>query len=1057
MAKNFPEIEEQILEFWERNKIFEKSLEKLAQRGEFIFYDGPPFATGFPHYGHILASTIKDVIPRYKTMRGYHVRRRWGWDCHGLPIENIVEKQLDISGKKQIEEKGIEFFNRACREGVLKYASEWGKMVRRIARFVEFENSYKTMDNAYMESVWWALKQIWEKKLIYEGRKVLLYCPRCETPISNFEVAMDNSYEDVSEEAVTVKFKVHNVPRPPLNLRGGEGELPTYFLVWTTTPWTLPGNMALTVGEDIDYVLVRMGGEQYVVAKARLSILGEGYEIVQEIKGRDLVGLGYEPLFVVFMPKSKKAFKVYAADFVTPEDGTGIVHTAVVYGEDDYNLGLKVGLPIVPLLDEKGIFNEQAPELIRGKYFKDSEMLVKGDLEKRGLLFKREMYTHSYPFCWRCSTQLFYNAIPAWFIKIQKIKKNLLKLNEKINWYPEHLKHGRFEKGIESAPDWNISRNRYWATPLPFWRCVGSNAPLPAQAGQPPLKLRGGEGGVMGCGKVVCVGSFEELKQRATNYDEVYKSRELKDIDLHRPYIDGIKLRCEECGGEMQRIPEVIDCWVESASMPFAELHYPFENQELFKERYPADFVAEYIAQTRAWFYVMHVVGSILFGKPPFRNIVTTGTILNEKGEKLSKSKQNYPDPWDIIRRYGVDSLRFYLMISTVMQADNLFFSEREVDGIYKKVVLLTLNVLSFYKLYEPKESNAPLPVQAGQPPLKLRGGAGGVIPPISRNVLDKWIIARLHETIRDMTAVMDSYDVVRAGRLLPVFIDDLSTWYLRRSRERLKSEKKREREAALNTLRYVLLELAKLLAPFMPFLAEHIWQSTQHVIVSDLPAQTGAKQAPEIASSSAATRSDIVNSVHLQDWPKVKKAKIDAALLEEMRLARKAVELVHAIRAQEKIRVRQPLSDLEVSGAKLSPEMLRIVLEEVNVKHGHVFEDQLKPKDNYRMSVESGLSVNLGVKISEELQKEGLLREIGRHMNEMRKIARLTPSDHVEVMVATADSMLRQVIKEFQKQLRKAVIAQSVLLVDTRAEMEWSHEVELENHEKAWIGMRKV
>ena len=806
----FPEIEEELLKYWEENKVFEKSLDKPAPRGDFVFYDGPPFATGLPHYGHILASTIKDVIPRYKTMRGYHVERKWGWDCHGLPIENIVEQQLGISGKKQIEECGIAEFNRACREGVLKYAAEWGKMVRRIARWVEFDSSYKTMDSSYMESVWWALKQIWDKKLIYEGRKVLLWCPRCETPISNFEVAMDNSYEEVKEEAVVVKFRIHNAPRPPLNLRGGEGELPTYLLAWTTTPWTLPGNVALAVGENIDYVRVRVGVEHYILAKARLAVLDGPYEIIQGMKGGDLVGLEYEPLFKIPALKSKKAFQVYSADFVNTEDGTGIVHTAVVYGEDDYNLGLKYKLPIVPLLDEKGIFNDKVPELIRGKYFKDSEAVIKDDLEQRGLLFKREMSTHSYPFCWRCETVLFYNAIPAWFIKIQKIKKKLLRLNEKINWYPEHLKHGRFQKGIENAPDWNISRNRYWATPLPFWRCVGgpplrgSHNKSLALSGATKLSFE------RSCDNVACVGSLKELQERAVNYDEVYKSRVLSDIDLHRPYIDGIKLKCDKCGGEMRRISEVVDCWVESASMPFAEFHYPFKNEEEFKRRYPADFVAEYIAQTRAWFYVMHVLGATIFGKPPFKNVVTTGTILNEKGEKLSKSKRNYPEPQEIIDRYGVDALRFYLMTSPVMQADNLFFAERQVDEVYKKVVLLTLNVVSFYKMYAPGDKSLAL---SGATKLSFK------------RVLDRWIVARLQEMIRDMTEAMDKYDVVRAGRLIPEFVNDLSTWYLRRARDRFKSAKRRERDQALATSYYVLDTLSKLLAPFMPFLAEHVWQ----------------------------------------------------------------------------------------------------------------------------------------------------------------------------------------------------------------------------------------
>ena len=1020
MAVNFSKTEEEILEFWEKNKIFEKTLNKPAPKGDYVFYDGPPFATGLPHYGHILASTIKDLIPRYKTMCGYHVRRRWGWDCHGLPIENIVEQQLGISGKKQIEERGIGVFNQACRDGVLKYAGEWGKMVRRIARWVEFDNSYKTMDNSYMESVWWALKQIWDKKLIYEGRKVLLYCPRCETPISNFEVAMDNSYSDVTEEAVTIKFPISLPHR-----QAGNFQFPnTYFLAWTTTPWTLPGNMALAVGEEIDYVVVRVKDEQFIIAKARLSTLGEGYEITSEMKGKDLVGLSYEPLFKISGLKSTKAFKVYPADFVTTDEGTGIVHTAVVYGEDDYNLGLKYKLPIVPLLDEKGVFNEQAPELIRGQYFKNSEKVIKQDLEDRGLLLKREMNTHSYPHCWRCNTKLFYNAIPAWFIKISKIKNKLFKLNEKINWYPEHLKHGRFQKGIEGAPDWNISRNRYWATPLPFWRCESN------------FDHR------------ICIGSFDELKQRAVNFDEVYKSRELKEIDLHRPYIDDIKIKCDECGGEMRRIPEVIDCWVESASMPFAEFHYPFENNEVFKKRYPADFVAEYIAQTRAWFYVTHVIGTAVFGKPPFKNVVTTGTIVNEKGEKLSKSKRNFPDPWEVVSKYGADSLRFYMMTSPVMQADNLFFSEREVDGIYKKVVLLATNVLSFYKLYAPTADYEPKTVS-------------------SKHILDRWIVARLHETIRDMTEAMDKYDVVRAGRLLPSFIDDLSTWYLRRSRERFKSGKKRDCQSALLTTHYSLLTSSKLLAPFMPFLAEHIYQGL------------GA-------------RDQVPVSVHLEDWPKFKKTKIDEKLIEKMALLRNIISLALEQRAKVGIPVRQVLQSVKIflpphqnatgvnplinsSGTQRTdhPKATGIILwcgGLPSIKEGDLLMDfkspawidlvmaELNVKEVYwEVGKGDAIVAELDTTITEDLKKEGMARELVRRINGLRKEAGLRPSDLVEIIMTTVDPLLREVVKDFQKELRQSVIAQKITVIESPQSVEWSCEFETETHEKVWIGMRRV
>ena len=525
-AKKTPvQVEEELLQFWDEHKIFEKTLKKTADSKPYVFYDGPPFATGLPHYGHILSSTIKDAVPRFWTMKGYYVRRRWGWDCHGLPIEQLVEQKLGISGKKQIEEIGIDKFNEVCRTDVLKYADEWGKTVRRMARFVEYDNSYKTMDSTYMESVWWALKQTWDKDLVYEGRKVLLYCSRCETPVSNFEVAMDNSYKTVTEDAVYIKAKLKGVVNK-------EGEVQkTYILFWTTTPWTLPANVALAVGKDIDYVLVKpstadleanIEEASYIVAKEKAEIIFNNPEIVKEFKGSELVGLEYEPLFNVPELHSNKSYKIYDADFVTTEDGTGVVHTAVVYGEEDYALGQRVGLPIVPLLSQNGHYNDSAPEFIRGVFYKKAEAEIVRMLIESNLLFKKEAHAHSVPFCWRCGTRLIYNAIPAWFINIQKIKPRLVELNkEQVNWYPEHLKEGRFGMGLESAPDWNISRNRYWATPLPFWKCQNKS-----------------------CGRAVCIGSLEELQEKATNSAAVYSSKQIESVDLHRPYIDRIKLEC---------------------------------------------------------------------------------------------------------------------------------------------------------------------------------------------------------------------------------------------------------------------------------------------------------------------------------------------------------------------------------------------------------------------------------------------------------------------------------------------------------------------------------
>ncbi|MBI5230456.1 MAG: isoleucine--tRNA ligase [Candidatus Magasanikbacteria bacterium] len=955
MPYNPEETEKKMLKLWDEKHVFERSVSERAGAPSYVFYDGPPFATGLPHYGHILASTIKDVVPRFWTMRGRYVRRRWGWDCHGLPIENIVENEMNISGKKQIEECGVDSFNSACRSKVLTYATEWGKMVRRIGRFVDFEDSYKTMDSTYMESVWWALKEIWKKGLIYEGRKVLLFCPRCETPISNFEVAMDNSYKDVTEESVMVKFKVidpaaHSLPEN------------TFIVSWTTTPWTLPGNVALAVGAEIVYVIIQQDDKSYVLAKDRLEVVKGEYALVKEMKGKQLEGIAYEPLFDIpaIGASGKKAHYVATADFVTVADGTGVVHTAVMYGEDDYNFGVRLDLPMVPLLDQQGVFNASAPKMVRGMYFKDAEKIIKKELAARGVLFDKFSYTHSYPFCWRCGTALFYNAIPAWFINIQKIKKELVARNEDISWYPAHLKHGRFLKGLENAPDWNISRNRYWATALPFWRCE-ANA----------------------CGHITCVGSLEDLQKRATNYNEVYDSRAIEEVDLHKPYIDKVLVRCEACGGNARRVSEVVDCWVESASMPFAEFHYPFENEKLFKERYPADFVSEYIAQTRAWFYVMHVMGTILFNKAPFLHVVTTGTILNEKGEKLSKSKQNFPDPWHIIERYGVDALRYYLMTSVVMQADNLFFSEREVDGVYKKIVLILSNVVSFYELFA-SESVV----------------SAAVSVTTSTHVLDKWIIARLHLFIKDATSYMESYDVVHAYRPLEGFVNDMSTWYIRRSRDRFKGSDTEDKAHALATLRYVLVELSKAMAPVMPFFADEIYQK-----FSGTPR----------------------DSVHLEEWPEPQLDLINEEVLADMAYARAIVELGLAARAEAKIKVRQPLLYIQYEGKPLSEALEKIIADELNVESaGRV--ERVKEAADHVVKMEKNAKISLCVAMTDALKAQGLVREVTRAINQLRKTNGFTIHDRAQVRFATDNTPLREVIEKNAHEIAEGVLADEMV-----------------------------
>lgn len=972
----FAKREEEILKFWDEQNIVQKSLDQRKGEKLYSFFDGPPFATGLPHYGHILGSVIKDVVGRYWTMKGYYVPRRWGWDCHGLPIENIVEQELKISGKKKIEELGVDVFNATCRDKVLTYAHDWGKMVHRMARWVDFENSYKTMDSTYMESVWWAIKTLWDKGYIYEGRKVLLYCPRCETPISNFEVAMDNSYKDVTEEAVTIAFALvkcaHENGARDETRNKARDEFPdgTAILAWTTTPWTLPSNVALAVNEHVEYVLVAKNGGHYICAKERVEILDAPYEVVREFKGTELVGLEYEPLYRVAAhdgvathdsdgKAGANAYHIFAGDFVTTEDGTGVVHIATAYGEDDYNLNLTYGLPVVSLLNERGIFTDDAPEFLRGQYFLKASALVIADLEARGNhsprasgLYARAPHTHQYPHCWRCATALYYSALPAWFIKIQEHKERLMELNESIHWYPEHLKHGRFGNGVLSAPDWNISRNRYWATALPIWKCTNNE-----------------------CTAIACVGSVRELQERATNYGEVYASRDIREVDLHKPFIDRVLLKCETCGSDMARTQEVVDCWVESGSMPFAELHYPFENKEQFEARFPAQFVAEYIAQTRAWFYVMHVMSTLLFDKAPFEHVVTTGNVLNEKGEKLSKSKNNYPDPWEIINTYGVDALRFYLMSSVVMRGENLSFSDKGVDEVYKKIILIARNVLAFYMLYRTEGARDELPAEFS-----------------SLHALDRWMVTRVHETIQRVTDELDAYNSIGACDALAECVDDMSTWYLRRSRERFK----RGDEQGLKVFGYAVVQISKLMAPIMPFLAEHIYKEAG----KGVGGKSGAAHGRE--------------SVHLEDWPACNKNYSDADAREAMEKAREYCQRALSLRSDAGIKVRQPLQSFAVPVA-LGKEFLEIIQQEANVKEV-VVDTALAPDE-----------VRLETKLTPELRDEGMVRELVRAVNEVRKNLGMTIHDRAVLRYEIkndADNFARLI------QNNKAEIAKDTLCV---------------------------
>lgn len=909
---NLPEQELKVLNFWQKTKSFEQSVNQRPQDKQYVFYDGPPFATGMPHYGHLLGSTSKDVIPRYWTMKGYRVERVWGWDCHGLPIENMIEKKLGISGgKKGIEKIGIDNFNSACRAEVLRLDKEWEKIIARLGRWVDFEHNYKTMDNNYMESVWWGFKQLHDKNFVYEGRKVVLYCPRCATPLSNFEIAMDNSYQDVEDNSVYIKFKVSQPST----------KFTEYFLAWTTTPWTLPGNVALAVQSKATYDLVAINDQEAVwLAHNRIEAVfsGEKVKTLQQKTGAELIDKKYEPLFPYVQSEKQSGWTVLDGDFVSLEDGTGIVHTAALFGEDDYKLAQKKDLPLVPTLDDQGKFLPFV-ELVAGQFYKKAELTIIEDLEKRNLLFKHEKYKHSYPFCYRCATPLYFNAVPAWFIDVQQMKISLIKANKSMSWYPKHLKEGRFGKGLATAPDWNISRSRYWGTPMPIWE-----AKVEKDGAQKTYRR--------------IIGSLAELRTWAVNPKAV---DELSD--LHREFLDALEIYVDDQKTIIgKRIPEVFDCWVESGSMPFASKHYPFENKKLFEQTYPAQFVSEYIAQTRAWFYTMHVMSVGIFGQPAVEHTLTTGTILAEDGSKMSKSKNNYPDPMKVIDQYGVDSLRLYLMSSTVMKGENLNFSEKEVSDLRKKVFVIWYNCLSFYKMLQPN--------------LTLTFDLSEDIK--AENVMDKWLIARINLLIRNTTKAFDQYDVVSASREIISCINDLSTWYLRRSRERLKAD-----PGGLSTqiFGWSLVTLAKVSAPITPFFAEFVY----HQVVSNQ------------------------SSIHLTDWPTIKQ-KPDLQLLQVMKLVREVVEVGLANRATASIKVRQPLTSLEIKQMSLSDQKIWAALSrELKIELIQVLKEELNVKNVVwpeKMDKSNAIIIELDTQITPQLKAEGEARELIRSIQQLRK-----------------------------------------------------------------------
>lgn len=910
------EKELEILKFWRRNKTFKKSVEQRSDTKQYVFYDGPPFATGTPHYGHILGLTSKDIFPRYWTMKGFKCERRWGWDCHGLPIENIAEKDLKIKEKKQVEKFGVKKFNDYCRSKVLAYADEWKKTVERMGKWIEFDNSYKTMDNSYMETIWWIFKDLYKKKLVYEGKKILMYCPRCETPIAKAEIAMDNSYKTVSEKSIIAKFKLKKEDAS--------------VLAWTTTPWTLVGNVALAVNPKLEYVKIKVNGENLILSKEKLDLIKEDYKIVKTFKGKELIGETYKPLYDVEI-EGKKHVIVNGGKEVNADEGTGIVHLAL-YGEFDYDMIKKNKLSIIQHLNDSGKL-VLGPKEWRGEWFKDLDPEIVKDLQKRGLLFAELNYSHSYPFCYRCKTPLFYNAVDSWFVDIQKVKKDLLKQAEKINWYPDFLKEGRFKNIIQTAPDWTISRNRFWATAIPVWKCE--------------------------CGEVEVIGSVEELKSRSM---EKLGGK----VDLHKHVMDDVHLKCSKCQKTMNRTSEVFDCWFESGSMPYAAKHYPFENKEWFNTNFPADFISEYIGQTRAWFYYMHVMGVLTFNKPAYRNVVVTGNIRASDGQKMSKSLKNYPDPNLMFEKFGADAMRFYLMHSPLMRGQDMNFKEEGLKEVYRKVILLLGNVNRFYHLFKSKNKE--------------------LYDCSSKKVLDEWIISKTNNLIKTVTLAMDDYNTFKTCDSIINFIDDLSTWYVRRSRNRFKKSDKE----AVKTLAYVLNTLIRLMAPITPFIAESVHQEFRK------------------------DNKKLLESVHLEAWPKHEERLINSVIEGNMKKLREAVSSALDEREKNKIPVRQPLNKLTIKGLQLEDEYSELIKDELNVKSV-----EFKPGKE--------LSVELDTKITPELLMEGISRDIIRKLNNYRKKLKLTIKDRIILYFKTEDKNVMDAFKTHEEKITKRVQADKV------------------------------
>lgn len=917
--------EEEILEFWKRENIFKKSLDKDAEKGEYVFYDGPPFATGTPHYGHLVASAMKDAIPRYFTMAGFRVQRQWGWDCHGLPIENIVEKELGTSGKKDIVAMGVKKFNDLCREKIFTYVDIWNAFIPRFGRWADMQNPYRTMDKNFMESEWWAFKTLFDKGLIYEDYRTMHICPRCETTLAQSEVA--EGYKIIKDLAVTCEFPMKDDPN-------------TVFLAWTTTPWTLPGNVALAVGADIAYSYVQKEGnpKHYIVADKRIDEVFKNmtHTIIKTVSGKELVGAQYIPPFSAYtnkeFPKKDAAWKVYAADFVTDDSGTGIAHEAPAFGAEDMQLAQQVGLP---LIQHVGMDGRIAPEVqeLAGLSVKPHDDVQSTDvavikyLAVQGLLFAKEKYEHSYPHCWRCDTPLINYATSSWFVAVQKIKEPLLEYAKQINWSPTHVKDGRWGEWLKGAKDWSISRQRFWANTMPVWRCAT-------------------------CKKIKVYGSVADLEKDSAQ----------TITDLHKDVVDTISVPCD-CGGVMNRIPDVLDTWFNSGSVPFAVHHYPFENKDALEKRIPADFIAEGQDQVSKWFYYQHVISGGVFEKPAFKNVLVNGIVLAEDGKKMSKRLKNYPDPNMVIDQYGADATRLYLLSSPVVRAENLNFAEAGVAELSRKVIGRLVNVYDFYALY--KDSIAHIAADT------------------SPQVLDQWIIARMRDMHARVTKGYEAYELDVATRPLIDFVEDLSTWYLRRSRDRIKDANE-DAAHALGTLAWILKEYAKVAAPAMPFIADWLWEKLW--VSGD------------------------ESSVHLAAWSHFELKTENSQLISDMEKIRAMVTIGLEMRAGANVKVRQPLSRFTIN-------LKNFAVNELHVEqYAAIIKDELNVKQVVYADLQ-GVPASLDTTITPELALEGEFRDLLRAIQGERKNMGLNPGDAV---VLSIDPNLKNIVEPFRAELSK-------------------------------------